>query len=102
MEHSNLIAVQTFCSSHEIGTDFIYSISEIGLIELVHLDEEEDDFIAETQLSNLEKTVRLHKDLHINSEGIAAVFDLLEQLNSLNHEVIRLRNKLEIYQEGRM
>lgn len=100
MEKSNLIAVQTFCSSHKIGTDFIYSISEIGLIELVKMEEEDDDFIKETQLSDLEKTVRLHKDLHINNEGIAAVFELLQQLNSLNHEINQLRNKLAIY-EGR-
>lgn len=98
MENSNLIAVQTFCSSHGIGTDFIYSIREIGLIELVQLEEEEDDFIQEAQLSDLEKSVRLHKDLHINNEGIAAVFELLQQLDSLNHEVNRLRNKLEVYE----
>lgn len=96
MEPTNLIAVQTFCRSHEIGTDFIYSIHEIGLIELKKT--EEDDFIEETQLSDLEKTVRLHKDLHINSEGIAAVFDLLKQLEALQKEVNTLQNRLEIYE----
>lgn len=100
MKNSNLIAVQTFCSSHQIGTDFIYSINEIGLIELVEIEAEEDDFIDENQLTDLEKTVRLYKDLHINTEGIAVVFDLLKQLESMNREVTQLRNKLEIYTEG--
>lgn len=100
MEKSNLIAVQTFCSSHEIGTDFIYSIREIGLIELVELEEETDDFIEENQLPNLEKTVRLHKDLHINNEGIAAIFELLQKLDSLNQQVNHLQNRLAIYERS--
>lgn len=99
MEKSNLITVQTFCNSHEIGSDFIYSIREIGLIELVELEEESDDFIEEAQLSNLEKTVRLHKDLHINNEGIAAIFELLQKLDSLNHEINHLQNRLAIYEQ---
>lgn len=96
MEKSNLIAVKAFCHSHEIETAFIYSIYEIGLIDLVKT--EEDDFIEEVQLSDLEKTVRLHKDLHINSEGIAAVFDLLQQMESLQKKVTALQNRLEIYE----
>lgn len=96
MEDSNLVAIHTFCSSHQVAPDFIYSIYEIGLIELIKV--EDEDFIEETQLTNLEKTVRLHKDLHINSEGIAAVFDLLNQVDSLSHEVQRLKNRLAVYE----
>lgn len=91
----NLIAIRTFCSSHEINAGFVRSIYENGLIEIVK--KEEDEFIEENQLSTLEKSVRLHKDLHINSEGIAAVFDLLEQMDSMKEEIIRLKNRLEIY-----
>ncbi len=97
MKDSHLIAVQTFCSSHQVGTDFIYSIYEIGLIEIVKVKDE--DFIDETELSNLEKTVRLHKDLQINTEGIAAVFDLLDQMDSLNHKIQSLQNRLSVYEE---
>lgn len=96
MEDPNLIAIRTFCSSHQVGTDFIYSIYEIGLIEIVK--GKEEDFIEETQLSNLEKTVRLHKDLNINTEGIAAVFDLLQQVDSLNHKIRTLQNRLAVYE----
>lgn len=99
MEHSNLIAIKTFCESHEIGSDFVYSICETGLIELVKIEAEEDDFIAVTQLSELEKTVRLHKDLHINQEGIAAVFELLERVEALNKQVNTLRNRLGVYEK---
>ena len=97
MENSNLIAIQTFCSSHQVGSDFIYSIYEIGLIEIVKV--ENEDFIEESQLSNLEKSLRLYKDLHINTEGIAAVFDLLEQVDSLNHKIQSLKNRLAVYEE---
>ena len=99
MEHSNLIAVRTFCRSHEIGPEFIYSINEIGLVEIIKT--EKDDFIDETQLSDLEKTVRLHKDLHINSEGIAAVFELLQQMETLREKVNTLQNRLKIYEPSR-
>lgn len=92
----NLIAIRTFCRSHEIDTGFVHSIYESGLIEIVK--KEEDEFIEENQLSALEKSVRLHKDLHINSEGIAAVFDLLEQMDSMKDEITRLKNRLEIYE----
>lgn len=97
MKNSNLIAIQTFCHSHGIDTDFIYSIYEIGIIELVKIDN--DEFIEESQLSDLEKTLRLHKELHINNEGIAVVFDLLKQMDSLHTELNALRNRLEIYED---
>lgn len=91
-----LIAIRTFCSSHQIDVDFVYSIYESGLIEIIT--REEDEFIEETQLPTLEKSVRLHRDLQINSEGIAAIFKLLEQVDSMQEEINRLRNRLDIYE----
>lgn len=91
-----MIAIKSFCTSHGIETDFVYSIQETGLIEIVKRDE--DEFVEEAGLEALEKSVRLHKDLHINTEGIAAVFDLLDQMDSMREEMTRLRNRLELYE----
>lgn len=92
----NLIAIKTFCRSHDIDPDFVYSIYENGLIEIVQ--EEDDEFIEETQLTVLEKSVRLHRDLHLRSDGIATVFELLDQMDTLQKEVVRLKNKLALYE----
>lgn len=96
MAGEKLIPASEFCMYHNIEVSFIQSLEEYGLVELTTV--EGAGFIDEDKLEDLEKMVRLYYDLHINLEGIDAIRNLLEQMKTLQSEVVWLRNKLRLYE----
>lgn len=96
METTYLISLEEFCVSHDIEISFITSLKESGLIEITTVDE--TAFIEADRLQQLEKFVRLYYDLDINLEGIETVSYLLQRINSLQNEIVTLRNRLRIYE----
>jgi len=96
MEIINLIAIDTFCNSHEIEVSIIHDINQSGLIELVLV--ENNYFIKIEHLSDLEKIIRLYRELNVNTEGISAIFHLLNKINFLQEENIFLKNRLGVYE----
>lgn len=93
MENKNLIAIETFCTYHNVEHSFIYTIEDAGLIEIILIDK--NSFIYEDNLSDLERIVRLYKELDINAEGIGAVLQLLDKIDDLQRENYYLKKKLE-------
>jgi chaperone modulatory protein CbpM len=97
MGTENLIAVEEFCTSHNIEISFISSLHETGLIEIVRI--EKADFLDAEQLRDLEKYVRFYYELNINLEGIETIVHLLQRVNTMHNEIITLRNRLRIYDD---
>ena len=96
METELLIALDEFCSVHNIEISFIYSLQESGLIEIIKI--RDANFIEADHLHQLEKFVRLYYELDINLEGIETINYLLERISSMQDEINSLRNKLRVYQ----
>jgi hypothetical protein len=96
MQTENLIAVNEFCISHNIEISFISSLQKAGLIELTII--EEAFFIDADQLQRLEKIVHFYYELDINLEGIETINHLLQRINSLQDEIIMLKNRLRLYE----
>lgn len=96
MKKENLIAVDDFCISHNIEISFISSLQQTGLIEISTI--EETPFIEAEQLQEIEKFVRLYYDLDINLEGIETINHLLRRINSMQDEIVTLRNRLRLYE----
>jgi len=96
MQKENLIAIDVFCANHNIEISFISSLQETGLIEITTI--KETKFIDLDQLKNLEKIVRFYYDLDINLEGIETITHLLLRINSMQEEIIALRNRLRLYE----
>ena len=96
METELLIALDEFCTVHNIEISFIYSLQESGLIEIIKI--RDANFIEADHLHQLEKFVRLYYDLDINLEGIETINYLLERISSMQDEINSLRNKLRVYQ----
>jgi hypothetical protein len=96
MDSKNLVAIDEFCTSHEIEISFISSLRESGLIEITTISE--GDFIETEQLKQLEKFMHLYYELDINLEGIETINYLLQRMNSLHDEIRGLRNKLLLYE----
>lgn len=97
MQTDYLIAVDKFCTSHNITYSFIRSLQKTGLIEVTTI--EETRFINADQLQRLEKFIRLYYELNINLEGIDTITHLLNQIQSLQDEIIVLRNRLRLYED---
>jgi hypothetical protein len=93
-----LIAVDEFCASHNIEISFISSLHQSGLIEITTI--KNSGFIEADQLRQVEKYIRLYYELDINLEGIETIDHLLQHINSMQDEIISLRNRLRLYEAG--
>ncbi|WP_353720079.1 chaperone modulator CbpM [Dyadobacter sp. 676] len=98
MENDQLIAIDVFCSNYEVEYSFVESLQEHDLIETVAIGNTR--FLQVPQLSRIERIIRLHHDLDINLEGIAAIQGLLNRIEQLDKEVTSLRNRLRFYEPG--
>jgi len=96
MQTKYLIAVDEFCSYHNIEISFINALQHAGLVEIKTI--KETGFIDPEQLRQLEKIVRLYYELDINLEGIETINSLLQRISSMQKEIIALRNRLRLYE----
>ncbi|MBZ0098120.1 MAG: chaperone modulator CbpM [Taibaiella sp.] len=95
MEKIELITAKDFCTHHNVSYTFITTLEEAGLTQLVSI--EEELFIDNEHIGRLEKLARLHRDLDIDMEGMAAIARLLQQVEELQQEVRTLSQKLRLY-----
>ena len=96
MPTTHLIAANEFCIYHNIEPSFIYSLQQSGLIEIILV--EEKPFVDESELPQLEKLVRLHREMDINLEGIETITHLLQRMNDMQRQIVTLKNRLSIYE----
>jgi len=91
-----LFAITTYCSLHGIDHSFITSLSEEGLINITV--ENDDEFIEEYQLPELEIYTRWHHDMGINTEGIDAIRHLVHKVRELQAELNSLKARLKVFE----
>jgi len=96
MATTDLIPADDFCVYHQLEQTFIQSLQEEGLLHISIINKK--TFIPVGELPMLEKMVHLHRDLDINVSGLASVRHLLEQLDELQTELWRLKNRLRLYE----
>ena len=92
----NSIPAAEFCAFHHIEVSLLHSLANAGLVETAPL--LETGSIPLDQLDELEKFVRLYNELEINIPGIEAIVHLLEKVQSMHQEIVRLRNRLTLYE----
>ena len=96
MNKKPLILTQTLCSQYNIEISFVDALNKMGLIQIEII--EQNQFIHQDQISDLEKIIRLHNELNVNLEGIDVVFNLLEKEKELRNELNVLKNRLRLYE----
>lgn len=96
METRDLILIEHFCSNHELEFSFIDSLHQFGLIEVIIHDDQK--YLQQEQLKEVERMMRMHYELDINMEGIDVISHLLKRMNSLQKELIETQNKLRLYE----
>ena len=95
MATTELILIQQICTYHEIEFSFIHDLNELGLIEIQSIEDEK--YIHENQLKDVEKIIRMHRELNINLEGIDAIYNLQQRINQLEQELMQTKNKLKAF-----
>lgn len=95
MAAQKLTAVKEFCVHHNISSEFIISLHNNELIQLVTV--KRTMYIPENGLQLLEKIIRLHNELQINIEGIQTILHLLSSIEKKEKELTSLKNQLSFY-----
>lgn len=96
MRNEDLIPAEEICVRYKVERQFVSSLYESGIIEIVTV--EETEYIHCDHLADFERMMRLHKDLDINLEGLEAISHLLAQINKLQKDNRQLRNRLGLYE----
>jgi chaperone modulatory protein CbpM len=92
MEPNELIPVNDFCVYHNIEYSFISSLENSGLISVTSV--QKTSYIPADEMQKLEKFVRLHYDLDINLEGLETINHLLEKIEEMQIEILKLQNSV--------
>ncbi len=95
METEELISIEKFCKHYHVPESFINSLNEFELIEFITY--EQVNCVNKSQISDIEKMMRLHFDLQINLEGLDVILNLLQQVEDLQEEITELKNELNRY-----
>ena len=96
MSTQSLILVRDFCVYHQVEITFVETLAGNGLIQTTTIDQ--SLYVEPTQLTQLEKFVRLHRDLHIHTDDLDVVSDLLDRMENLQSQVVTLQNRLRFYE----
>lgn len=94
---SELISIEEYCTYHNTEITFIDALEQSGLIQVVVL--ETLRCIHSDQLEQLEKYTTLYNDLEVNVAGIEVVHTLLEKMESMQHKIRELENKIHFYED---
>ena len=92
MDKINLIKITDICNNFGIDQHFISSVIDYELIEVTDIDG--DFFLNEDDLSLLEKIVHFYYDLEINFAGIQVILELLEKIDTLQQQILKLKNSI--------
>ena len=93
---ANLITIKEYSVTYNIEPEFLMSLEDSGI--LIFTLEGEEKYINEDQLSDLERYIHFHYDLHINIEGIDAIRHLLQRVNQMDTEIRHLRSRLHLHE----
>ena len=96
MNLEEFIALSNLCEYHEVEMSFFTDLNEIGLIEIRQI--ETSNYLHRDNIADIEKMIRMHRELNINAEGIDVVFNLLKRVEELQQELLTTKNRLHIYE----
>ncbi len=96
MGREKYILVSHYCKQANIQDDFVLSLHEYGLVTFEK--KENDYFLHEDDISEIERMFRLHRDLGINLEGLDALMQLLKRMHKIEKEMEKLQKRLYLYE----
>ncbi|GEM65628.1 hypothetical protein SF1_36100 [Sphingobacterium faecium NBRC 15299] len=88
-----LIKLSDYCLSRKAEITFIDTLNEYGLLHIII--EQEEKYIEEDQLKDLERFSNWYYDLDVNPAGIEVAHHLIQKVEELQNELYRLKNQLK-------
>ena len=98
MEIKDFIPVIQLCSHYQVEISFFNELNEVGLIEITTI--EQTLYLHQDKINDVEKMIRIHRELNVNTEGIDVVFNLLQKVDDLQNELNNLQNRLRLYENN--
>ena len=98
MKKMDFIPVGQLCELYDLEFAFFEELGEIGLVDFDF--HQGQQCIRHDSRQLVERIIRIHRDLHVNLEGIDVVLNMLRRQEELEGELIRLTNKLRRYDDG--
>ncbi len=96
METQEYISIETICRQHQVTDTFIMSLNEYDLIKVTVVNEVK--CIPQRELGELERYLRLHHDLEVNTEAIDVINHLIQRIKSMQYEMDLLKKRLQLYE----
>ena len=97
MSIDKFISLNELCTHYEVEISFFTRLNEMGLIETQVIGEL--ICVHQDKITDIEKMIRLHRELDLNFEGIDTVFNLLDKITELQNELIQTKNRLRLYED---
>lgn len=96
MATTKYIQVTTYCKKTNIDDQFVITLEQYGLIKTKKMKSEV--FIAEDDITEIERMFRLHKELGVNLEGIDVINHLVTRLQTVENELKSVKKLLSLYE----
>ena len=96
MAREKYILVSHFCQQTHIEDTFVKNLHEYGLVRIE--EKQNDIFIDEKDISEIERMFRLHKDLSINFEGLDVINQMLNRIQKMENEINLFKKRLKLYE----
>lgn len=96
MSFEEFIPIAHISTHYQVEVSFITYLGEAGLVEIQTI--EHAPCIHSDSMRSVEKLIRIHHELEVNTEGLDVVFHLLEKIEGLQQEVMLLKNRLRLYE----
>ena len=96
MEVKDFIPVIQLCSNYKVEISFLNELHDVGLIEIVTY--EQTSYLHQDKINDVEKMIRIHHELKVNTEGIDVVFNLLQKVDDLQSELNTIKDRLRLYE----
>jgi hypothetical protein len=94
------IKLEIFCEFHHVEHQLIYSFIDYGFFEVIK--EEEEVFIPNSSLEEVERCVRLSKELGVNLAGLEVINNMRQKMLLLRQELQHLKSlQKELIRAGR-
>lgn len=96
MARDKYILISHYIKNSQIEDSFVERLHEFGLIN--YEEKQQEHFIDERDINEIERMFRLHKDLGINFEGLDAIKQILKRVRRMEKEMDLLQKKLRLYE----
>lgn len=84
------LSMDEFCRACSGTTQWVIELVDEGVVEPVNLTAEDWRFTG-TSLTRAQVAMRLHRDLDVNTPGIALALDLIDEIRRLRERVVNRR-----------